>query len=136
METEMKRLVLGAQKFQLDLRNIQLKYKLSDWELARTKTPIHLHVQIYIQSDKQRAIDYEGLKVWFDANWSPVKKQFEAGRNLSGLGQRRPCLQTLGKMAAAAHTVDGVVERLTPVNVRNKQRQWRADGVLVYLSTS
>jgi hypothetical protein len=92
METEMKRLVLGAQKFQLDLRNIQLKYKLSDWELARTKTPIHLHVQIYIQSDKQRAIDYEGLKVWFDANWSPVKKQFEAGRNLSGLGQRRPCL--------------------------------------------
>ena len=58
METEMKRLVLGAQKFPLYLRNIQLKYKLSDWELARTKTPIHLPVHGYIQSDKQRAIDY------------------------------------------------------------------------------
>jgi hypothetical protein len=35
METEMKRLVMGAQKFPLYLRNIQLKYKLSDWELAQ-----------------------------------------------------------------------------------------------------
>jgi hypothetical protein len=45
METEMKRVVLGAQKFPLYLRNIQLKNKLSDWEVARTKTPIHLPVQ-------------------------------------------------------------------------------------------
>jgi hypothetical protein len=37
METKMKRLVLGVQKFPLYLRNTQLKYKLSDWELARTK---------------------------------------------------------------------------------------------------
>ncbi len=75
METEMKRLVLGEQKFLFYLRNIQLKYKLSDWELARTKTRIYLPVQGYIHSDKQRAIDYDGLKLWFDANWSPVENQ-------------------------------------------------------------
>ena len=75
METEMKRLVLGAQRFPLYLQNIQLKYKLSEWELARTKTPIRLPVEGYIQSKKQRAIDYDNLKVWFDANWSPVENQ-------------------------------------------------------------
>ena len=75
METEMKRLVVGAQKIPLYLRNIQLKYKLSDWELARTKTPIRLPVQGYIQSKKQRAIDYDNLKNWFDAHWSPVENQ-------------------------------------------------------------
>ncbi len=74
MENEMKRLVLGAQKFPLYLRNIQLKYKLSDWEFARTKTPKHLPVQGYIRSDKQRA-DYDSLKSWFDANWIPVENQ-------------------------------------------------------------
>jgi hypothetical protein len=77
MEAGMKRLVMGVQKIPLYLRNIQLKYKLSDWELARTKpeTPIHLPVQGYIQSDKQRVIDYDSLKSWFDANWSPVENQ-------------------------------------------------------------
>jgi hypothetical protein len=72
METEMKRLVLQAQKYPLYLTNIELKYKLSDWELARTKTPIHLPVQGYIQSDKNRAINFDNLKLWFNANWSPV----------------------------------------------------------------
>ena len=61
VETEMKRLVLGAQRFPLYLRNIQLKYMLSDWELARTKTPIRLPVEGYIQSKKQRAIDYDNV---------------------------------------------------------------------------
>jgi hypothetical protein len=54
-----------------------VKYKLFDWELARTKTPIQRPVQGYIQSDKQRAIDrgYDSLKIWFDAKWSPVQNQ-------------------------------------------------------------
>ena len=75
METEMKRLVLGAQKFPLYLRNIQLKYKLSDWEVARTKTPIHLPVQGYIQAQNNYSIDSENLNLWFNANWSPVENQ-------------------------------------------------------------
>ena len=75
METEMKRLVLGAQKFPLYLRNIQLKYKLADWELARTKTPIHLPVQGYIQTQNHYSIDSENLNLWFNANWSPIENQ-------------------------------------------------------------
>jgi hypothetical protein len=71
----MKRLVLGAQTFPLLLRNIQLKYKLSDWELARTKTPVRLPVQGYIQTQNHYSIDSENLRLWFDANWSPVENQ-------------------------------------------------------------
>ncbi len=44
METEMKHLVLQAQRFPLYFRNMELRYKLSDWELARTKISIHLPV--------------------------------------------------------------------------------------------
>ena len=72
LDTELKRLVLEAQRLPSYLRNIELKYKLSDWELARTKNPIHLPVQGYIQSDKNRAIDFDNLKLWFNANWSPI----------------------------------------------------------------
>ena len=75
METEMKRLVLGAQRFPLLLRNIQLKYKLSDWELARTKTPIIMPIHGYIQSENNYSIDLDNLKLWFNANWSPVVNQ-------------------------------------------------------------
>ncbi len=75
METEMKRLVLEMQKFPLYLKNIQLKYRLSDWELARTKNPIHLPVQGYIQTQNHCSIDSENLNLWFNANWSPVENQ-------------------------------------------------------------
>ena len=75
MGTEMKGLVLGAQKYPLHLRNIQLKYKLSDWEVARIKTPIHLPVQGYIQAQNNYSIDSENLNLWFNANWSPVENQ-------------------------------------------------------------
>ncbi len=80
MEIEMKCLVLGKQRFLLHLRNIPLKNKLSDWELARTTTPRHLPVQGYIQSDRQRAIDDDSLKLCFDANWSPVQNQLRRAR--------------------------------------------------------
>jgi hypothetical protein len=40
MEIEIKRLVQRADGFPPNVRNIELKYSLADWELARTKTPI------------------------------------------------------------------------------------------------
>jgi hypothetical protein len=46
----MKRLLLQTERFPQYLRNIELKYKLSDWELARTKIPLQLPVQGYIQA--------------------------------------------------------------------------------------
>ena len=75
METELKRLVLHAQRFPPHLRNIQLKYKLSDWELAQTKIPIQMPVQGYIQSQNNYSIDFHNLNQWFNANWSPVENQ-------------------------------------------------------------
>ena len=75
METEMKRLVLKAQQIPAYIRNIELKYKFSDWELARTKIPIQLPVQGYIQSEINYSIDIHNLNQWFNANWSPVENQ-------------------------------------------------------------
>ncbi len=75
METEMKRLVLQAQIFPLNLRNIELRYKLSDWELARTKIPIQLPIRGYIQSQHNYSIDIHNLNQWFHENWSPVENQ-------------------------------------------------------------
>ena len=73
LDTELRRLVNERERFLHYLKNVELKYKLSDWELARTKTPVHLPVQGYIQSEKNHATDFDNLKLWFDANWSPVE---------------------------------------------------------------
>jgi hypothetical protein len=57
MEIEMKRLVQQAEGFPPNVRNIELKYSLADWELAWTKTPIRLPVHGYIQSKHNFSID-------------------------------------------------------------------------------
>jgi hypothetical protein len=75
MEIEMKRLVQQAEGFPPNVRNIELKYSLADWELARTKTPIRLPVHGYIQSQHNFSIDLYNLDRWFSANWSPVDNQ-------------------------------------------------------------
>ena len=75
IENEMKRLLLQTERFPLYLRNIELKYKLSDWELARTKIPLQLPVQGYIQAQNNYSVDAHNLNLWFSANWSPVENQ-------------------------------------------------------------
>ena len=61
LDTELKRLVMERQCFPLYLRNVEFKYKLSDWELARTRTPIHLPVQGYIQSQHKHYSNLQPL---------------------------------------------------------------------------
>ena len=75
MEIEMKRLVQQSEGFPPNVRNIELKYSLADWELALTKTPIRLSVHGYIQSKHNFSIDLCNLNRWFSANWSPVDNQ-------------------------------------------------------------
>ncbi len=58
---ESKRLVLQAERFPIYIRNTELKYKHSDWELARTKIPIQLPVQGNIQSQHNYSIDSHNL---------------------------------------------------------------------------
>ena len=104
LDTELKRLVLERQRFPLYLRNIEFKYKLSDWELARTKTPIHLPVQGYVQSDKNFSKELHNLKAWFDANWSPVENQLRRDQTYLAWSEEDPAyrhVQVAGEPAVA-----------------------------------
>ncbi len=49
LDIELKCLVRESRRFPLYLRKVELKFKLSDRELARTKTRIYLPVEGYIQ---------------------------------------------------------------------------------------
>ena len=117
LDTELKRLVLERQRFPHYLRNIEFKYKLSDWELARTKTPIHLPVQGYIQSNKIFSKDLHNQKAWFDANWSPVENQLRRDQTYLAWSEEDPAyrhVQVAGEPAVAKagrHKKDKQVRR-------------------------
>ena len=72
LDAKLRLLPLVAERIPHHLINMERKYKLSDWELARTKNPIILPVQGYIQTGRNRAIDLDNLRFWFDATWTPV----------------------------------------------------------------
>ena len=68
LDEELKRLLLENERLPKILRNIELRYKLSDWELARQKTPICLPIKGYIQTTNHHSIDFYNLDIWFNAN--------------------------------------------------------------------
>ncbi len=55
-----------------NLRSAQLKYKVSDLQLALNKPPVSLPVTGYIQSIVHRTVDRDQLLSWFPSTWSPV----------------------------------------------------------------
>ena len=117
VDVELKRLVMERQVFPLYLGNVELKYKLSDWELARTETPIRLPVQGYIQTEKNFSIDLHNLNVWFDANWSPVENQLRRDQTYLAWSEEDPAyrhVQVAGEPAVAKagrHKKDKQVRR-------------------------
>ena len=117
LDTELKRLVTERQGFPLYLRNVEFKYKLSDWDLARTKTPIHLPVEGYIQSQDSYSKDLHNLKAWFDANWSPVENQLRRDQTYLAWSEEDPAyrhVQVAGEPAVAKagrHKKDKQVRR-------------------------
>ena len=117
VDVELKRLVMERQVFPLYLGNVELKYKLSDWELARTETPIRLPVQGYIQTEKNFSIDLHNLNVWFDANWSPVENQLRLDQTYLAWSEEDPAyrhVQVAGEPAVAKagrHKKDKQVRR-------------------------
>ena len=64
--------LLGRTALPCNLRSAQLKYKVSDLQLALNKPPVSLPVTGYIQSTVRCAIDRDQLLSWFPATWSPV----------------------------------------------------------------
>ena len=117
LDTELTRLVIERERFPPFLKNVELKYKLSDWELARTKTPIHLHVQGYIQSVSKHAVEFDNLKLWFDANWSPIDYQLRRNQPYLAWSEEDPAyrhVQVFGEPAVAKavrHKKDKQVRR-------------------------
>ena len=86
------------------LRSAELKYKLSDLEVALNKTPITLRVTGYIQCDVNRAVDLDNLLRWFKANWSPVDGQLGRNDNYITWSQQDPAyrhVQVRGEPAVA-----------------------------------
>ena len=127
METEMKRLVLQAERFPPNLRNIELKYRLSDWELARTKIPMRLPVQGYIQSKKKYSIDFDQLNRWFNANWSPVENQLRRDPTYLAWAADDPAYRHV--------QVDGE-PAVAKVGRQKKDKQVRATQPFRYISLS
>ena len=72
VDSALRRDLLERETRPPNLRNIQLKYKVSDLEVALNKTPITLHVTGYIQSALNHALELDKLLPWFAAEWSPV----------------------------------------------------------------
>ena len=117
LDTELKRLVTERQRFPLHLRNIEFKYKISDWEVARTHTPVRLPVQGYIQTENHHTKDLYNLKAWFDANWSPVENQLRRDQTYLAWSEEDPAyrhVQVAGEPAVAKpgrHKKDKQVRR-------------------------
>jgi hypothetical protein len=115
LDTELKRLVLEAERCPQNLRNIELKYKHSDWELARTKTPICLPIEGYIQSMNHKALDLDNLNLWFNANWSPVLDQLRRNPTYKAWAEEDPAYRHVQVSGAPAVATAGRHKKDTEV---------------------
>jgi hypothetical protein len=115
LQNELRQMVLQAERLPLYFRNIELKYKHSDCELAQTEIPILLPVRGYIQPQNNCSIDSDNLKLWFNANWSPVQNQLRRGATYLAWVQDDPAYRhvqvdvTPAVARAGRHKKDGQV---------------------------
>ena len=115
LDKELTSLVLNNKRRPQYLRNIELKYKLSDWELARTKTPICLPIQGYIQSEKTYSIDLYNLNLWFNANWTPVLDQLRRNPTYKAWAEEDPAYRHVQVSGAPAVATAGRHKKDTEV---------------------
>ena len=79
LDSELKRDLVERPTFPPNTSYVEIKYNLSDLEVALTNPPTQLPVTGYIQSSPTFKVDSSNLLRWFQANWSPVDGQL--GRN-------------------------------------------------------
>ena len=115
LDAELKRLVLEAIRLPQKLRNVELKYKLSDWELARKKTPICLPILGYIQTSNHYSIDFYNLNRWFNANWSPVVGQLRTDPTYQAWAEEDPAYRHVQVSCALAVATAGRHKKDTQV---------------------
>ena len=104
LETAFKRDVVERTTFPMNTRNVEIKYKLSDLDLALNNPPNQLPVTGYIQSERQKKIESGTLLRWFEANWSPVDGQLVRNNDYRQWSQMDPAYrhaQVYGKPAVA-----------------------------------
>ena len=104
LESAFIRDVVQRTTFPMHTINVEIKYKLSDLEIALNSPPNQLPVTGYIQSERQEKIDSSNLLRWLQANWSPVDGQLvrnDAYRQWSRLDPAYRHAQVHGKPAVA-----------------------------------
>jgi hypothetical protein len=104
LESAFKRDLVERTTFPMHIINVEIKYKLSDLEIALNNTPNQLPVTGYIQSERQKKNDSSNLLRWLQANWSPVDGQLvrnDAYREWSRLDPAYRHAQVHGKPAVA-----------------------------------
>jgi hypothetical protein len=72
---------------------VELRYKLSDLEVALTNASSQLPVTGYIQSTQTHKIDSGILLRWFTAHWSPVDGQLVRNDAYREWSQHNPAYQ-------------------------------------------
>jgi hypothetical protein len=72
LDSLLKRDLVDRSTFPTYISSVELKYKLSDLEVAHTNASTQLPVTGYIQSAPNHKIDNGNLLRWFTAHWSPI----------------------------------------------------------------
>jgi hypothetical protein len=96
--------VVPRTTFPMHTINVEIKYKLSDLEIALNSPPNQLPVTGYIQSERHQKISSSTLLRWLQANWSPVDGQLvrdDAYQQWSRLDPTYRHAQVHGKPAVA-----------------------------------
>ena len=75
LDSLLKRDLVERPTFPTNISSVELKYKLSDLEVALTNASTHLPVTGYIQSAPTYNFDSVTLLRWFTAHWSPIDGQ-------------------------------------------------------------
>ena len=75
LDSLLKRDLVERPTFPTYTSNVELKFKLSDLEVALANVCTKLPVTGYFQSAPHYNIDSGNLVRWFEANWSPVDGQ-------------------------------------------------------------
>ena len=75
LDSLLKRDLVDRPAFQTNIGSVELKYKLSDLEVAITNASTQLPVSGYIQSAPGHKIDSDNLLRWYTALWSPIDGQ-------------------------------------------------------------
>ena len=104
VDSAIRRDLLDRETRPPNLRNVQLKYKVSELEVALNKTPITLHVTGYIQSPQNYGVELHNLLRWLAAEWSPVDGQLGRHQPYRDWSRQDPAywhVQVFGEPAVA-----------------------------------